>query len=306
METQFGKIAVLMGGHSAERDISLKSGQAILAALQRQGIDAIGIDTAEAVNVPLTQTHFERVFIALHGRGGEDGSIQGLLEHLGLPYTGSGILGSALAMDKYRTKLLWQGMGLPTPPCVRLQPQTDFTAVVAQLGLPLMVKPANEGSSVGMTKVTSLEALSQAWQAAYQFDQDVIAEQYISGLEYTIAVLVDQALPVIRLETPRAFYDFIAKYDDTHTVYHCPCGLAITAEQQLQTLALQAFTALGASGWGRVDIMCDHHQQPWLLEVNTIPGMTDRSLVPMAAQAAGCSFDELVVRILATASRTKG
>ncbi|MDY6993782.1 MAG: D-alanine--D-alanine ligase [Pseudomonadota bacterium] len=305
MDTQFGKIAVLMGGHSAERDISLKSGQAVLAALQRQSIDAVGIDTAEAVNVPLTQTHFDRVFIALHGRGGEDGSIQGLLEHLGLPYTGTGILGSALAMDKYRTKLLWQGMGLPTPPCVRLHPQTDFTEVVAQLGLPLMVKPANEGSSVGMTKVTSLEALSQAWQTAYQFDPAVIAERYISGSEYTIAVLADQALPVIRLQTPREFYDFIAKYDDTHTLYHCPCGLAAAAEQQLQTLALQAFTALGASGWGRVDVMCDHHQQPWLLEVNTVPGMTDHSLVPMAAQAAGYSFDELVVRILATASRAR-
>lgn len=304
METQFGKIAVLMGGHSAERDISLKSGQAVLAALQRQGIDAVGIDTAEAVITPLTQTHFDRVFIALHGRGGEDGSIQGVLEHLGLPYTGSGILASALAMDKYRTKLLWQGMGLPTPPSVRLHRQTDFAEVIAQLGLPLMVKPASEGSSVGMTKVTRLETLKHAWQTAYQFDQEVIAEHYINGLEYTVALLADQALPAIRLETPREFYDFIAKYDDVHTIYHCPCGLPRGEEQQLQTLALQAFTALGASSWGRVDLMCDHHQQPWLLEINTIPGMTDHSLVPIAAQAAGYSFDELVVAILATAVKT--
>jgi D-alanine-D-alanine ligase len=302
VKTEFGKVAVLMGGHSSERQISLQSGEAVCAALLRKGIDAIAIDTAQDVVNKLTQTHFERAFVILHGRGGEDGTIQGLLEYLKIPYTGSGVLGSALAMDKCRTKQLWQGMGLPTPPFVHLHAQSDFAKISAQIGLPLIVKPASEGSSVGISKVTTLDELIQAWQTAHQFDQTVIAERYISGLEYTVSILAGNPLPLIRLETPRDFYDFIAKYDDVKTVYHCPCGLTTTQEQALQALALQAFSAVSARGWGRIDLICDTQRQPWLLELNTIPGMTDHSLVPMAAKAADYSFDELVLRILATAS----
>jgi D-alanine-D-alanine ligase len=301
MKKDFGKVAVLMGGNSAEREVSLKSGQAILEALLRQGIDALGIDTAHDVVTQLTKTHdskFDRVFIALHGRGGEDGTIQGLLEHLGLPYTGSGVLGSALAMDKYRTKQLWQGLGLPTPTSVPLQADSDFTQVVEQVGLPLMVKPALEGSSVGITKVTTLNELAQALETALQFDCLVIAEHFVSGIEYTAAILQDTVFPLIRLETPRDFYDYTAKYSDNKTSYICPCGLPPEQEQALQNLAKRAFSSIGASGWGRVDFIVDSAGQAWLLEVNTIPGMTDHSLVPKAAQVAGINFDELVLRIL--------
>ncbi len=300
MTTEFGKVAVLMGGNSAEREISLKSGQAILAALLRQGIDAIAIDTADEFITQLTASHLDRVFIALHGRGGEDGVIQGLLDSLGLPYTGSGVLGAALAMDKYRTKLVWQGSQLPTPPYRLLNPDSNLTQVVEQLGLPMMVKPVLEGSSVGMSKVNHLDELTQAWQIASQFHCEVMAERYISGSEYTATILHDTVLPLIRLETPRVFYDFTAKYSDSQTAYLCPCGLPAEREHSLQQLAKQAFLTLGASGWGRVDFICDDQEQPWLLEVNTVPGMTDHSLVPMAAQAVGIHFDELVLRILAT------
>lgn len=299
MKTDFGKVAVLMGGNSAEREISLKSGQAILEALLHKGVDAVGIDTAHDVVTQLTKTHFDRVFIALHGRGGEDGTIQGLLEHLGLPYTGSGVLGSALAMDKYRTKQLWQGVGLPTPVCVPLQADSNFTEVVEQVGLPLMVKPVLEGSSVGISKVSDLDELAQAVKTAFQFDCLVIAERYISGLEYTAGVLHNTALPLIRLETPRDFYDFAAKYSDNQTAYICPCGLPAVQEKTLQNLAMQAFLSIGGRGWGRVDFIVDSAGQPWLIEVNTIPGMTDHSLVPKAALVAGINFDELVWRILA-------
>ncbi len=300
MKREFGKVAVLMGGNSAEREISLKSGQAVLDALLQRSVDAVGIDTAYDVT-QLTETHFDRVFIALHGRGGEDGTIQGVLEHLGLPYTGSGVLGSALAMDKYRTKQLWQGMGLPTPPCALVHADSHFTEVVEQLGLPLMVKPALEGSSVGISKVNNIEEFAHAVETASQFDCEIIAEHYVSGLEYTAAILDNTVLPLIRLETPREFYDFAAKYSDTKTSYICPCGLSAAQEKALQDVALQAFLAVGASGWGRVDFMVDSAGQLGLLEVNTVPGMTDHSLVPMAAKAAGISFDELVLRILATA-----
>ncbi len=301
MITDFGKVAVLMGGHSAEREISLKSGRAILAALLRQEVDAVAIDTAHDWLSQLTTNQFERIFIALHGRGGEDGVVQGLLESIGLPYTGSGVLGAALAMDKYRTKLLWQGMGLPTPPSQLLTTKLDLNQVVEKLGLPLMVKPVLEGSSVGMSKVNRREELESAWETAAQYHCDVLVERYITGTEYTASILNDAVLPLIRLETPRDFYDFAAKYQDSHTTYHCPCGLPATQEQSLQQLAKQAFLAINASGWGRVDFICDQTAQPWLLEVNTVPGMTDHSLVPMAAKTAGITFDELVLRILATA-----
>lgn len=300
MNQNFGKVAVLMGGNSAERTISLTSGQAVLAALLRRGIDAIGIDTATDAIEQLTHTQIDRVFIALHGRGGEDGVIQGYLENLGIPYTGSGVLASALAMDKYRTKLLWQGLGLPTPPH-KLLHKTTYRQVIEELGMPVVIKPILEGSSVGISKVNNLEEIEQAWQTASQFHCDVMAERYINGTEYTAAILHNQVLPLIKLETPRDFYDYTAKYHDNQTTYLCPCGLATATEERFKTLMKQAFTAIGAKGWGRVDFICDAQGQPWLLEVNTIPGMTDHSLVPMAAKAANISFDELVESILTTA-----
>jgi D-alanine-D-alanine ligase len=300
MKTEFGKVAVLMGGNSAEREVSLKSGTAVLKALLRQGVDAVAIDTAHDLLAQLTQTDFDRVFIVLHGRGGEDGTIQGLLELMGLPYTGSGVLGSALAMDKFRTKQVWQGMNLPTPASVLLDAETDFAQVVEQLGLPLMVKPSLEGSSVGISKVSSVNELASAWQTASEFNCEVIAEQYITGVEYTGAILDGTALPLIRLETPHEFYDFAAKYTENNTSYICPCGLADDQEQALQALVMQAFLSVSGGGWGRVDFICDETGQAWLIEVNTIPGMTDHSLVPKAAKVAGISFDELVLRILAT------
>jgi D-alanine-D-alanine ligase len=300
MTTKFGKVAVLMGGKSAERDVSIKTGQAILGALLRQKVDAMGIDTGRDFIDILLRTHFDRIFIALHGRGGEDGVLQGLLESLKLPYTGCGVLASALAMDKYRTKLLWQGLGLPTPPYVLLQKNTDLNQVISKLGFPLMVKPTLEGSSVGINKAKNLEELEIAWQQASRFNCDVIVERYIGGKEYTAAILHDTVLPLIRLETPRPFYDYAAKYHDNQTSYICPCGLSPQQERQYQELAMQAFTAIGAKSWGRVDFRCDEQDQPWLLEVNTIPGMTDHSLVPMAAKAAGIAFDDLVLRILTT------
>lgn len=300
MTKEFGKVAVLMGGNSAEREVSLKSGQAVLAALIRKGIDAVGIDAQQSLVEQLTATRFDRVFIALHGRGGEDGVVQGLLESLGLPYSGSGVLGSALAMDKRRTKQIWQANNLPTPPFVYLQQLSDLTPVMNWVGFPMMLKPSLEGSSIGITKVNHPRELEKAWQVASQFNCEVIAERFIKGQEYTAAILQETPLPLIRLETPRTFYDYTAKYTDSGTAYICPCGLPVTQEKDLQALALQAFSAVGGKGWGRVDFIYDEHHQVWLLEVNTIPGMTDHSLVPMAAKAAGLSFDELVVRILAT------
>lgn len=300
MNNNFGKVAVLYGGKSSEREISLLSGQAVLNSLLRSKIDAVGIDTAQPLN-QLLEGQFDRIFIALHGRGGEDGTIQGLLETFNLPYTGSKVLGSALAMDKHRTKLIWQALGLPTAQATLLTADCDPNQVVAQLGLPLMVKPVLEGSSVGITKVTRPEEIPAAWRKAAQNGSPVLAEPYLSGHEYTVAILEDRALPVIRLETPRDFYDYEAKYTDHRTSYICPCGLTPTAEQSLQDLALRAFTAVNGHGWGRIDLRCDAQGLPLLLEVNTIPGMTDHSLVPMAAKAAGIGFDQLVLTILATA-----
>ncbi|ADJ27200.1 D-alanine--D-alanine ligase [Nitrosococcus watsonii] len=294
----WGKVAVLMGGYSAEREISLKSGTAVLQALLRQGIEAHGIDVGKEVLTQLSKGEFTRAFIVLHGRGGEDGVIQGALETLNLPYTGSGVLGSALTMDKLRSKQLWRGMDLPTADFSALTEDTDPAVIAADLGLPLIVKPAREGSSLGMMKVESTDALQSAYREAAIFDTAVFAERWLSGAEYTAAILADRVLPLIRLETPRVFYDFEAKYHANTTHYFCPCGLSERQEHVLQALALEAFQVLGASGWGRVDLRCDEKAHPYLLEINTVPGMTDHSLVPMAAQAAGIGFDEMVLRIL--------
>lgn len=296
---RFGKVAVLLGGRAAEREISLKSGQAVLEALLRQGVDAHPLDPDAAVLESLRTGGFDRAFIVLHGRGGEDGQIQGALETIGLPYTGSGVMGSAIGMDKYRTKLVWAGCGLPTAPYVLLRDASDLLAA-AELGFPLMVKPAHEGSSIGMARVEDAAALEQAWRNAAEYDALVLAERWIQGAEYTCAVLGREALPLIRLETPHAFYDFEAKYRADSTLYHCPCGLDSSIEQRLRDLALRAFDAVGAGGWGRVDLMVDEVGEPYLLEINTVPGMTDHSLVPMAARVAGIDFDALVWRILET------
>ena len=297
----YGKVVVLMGGHSAERDISLLSGQAVLQALQAAGVDAHGLDSASA-DFPqaLAREHYDRAFIALHGRGGEDGVLQGMLETLGIPYTGSGVLGSALAMDKLRTKQVWQSAGIPTPAWRVLANATDMEAARAELRFPLIVKPAHEGSSIGISKVDSAAVLPDAWRAAAHYDAVVIAEQWIEGAEYTAGILGEEVLPLIRLETPNVFYDYDAKYTAETTRYLLPCGLEAAQEARLQTLSLAAFQAVGASGWGRVDFMLDATGQPWFIEVNTVPGLTDHSLVPMAARAAGTDFTRLACRILDT------
>jgi len=295
---EFGKVAVLMGGWSAEREVSLKSGQAVLDALLGRGVDAIGIDVDRNIVTTLQQTGVDRVFNIVHGRGGEDGVLQGALETLGIPYTGSGVLASALSMDKLRTKQLWLGAGLPTPAFEILREGFDSEQVVAKLGLPIMVKPAHEGSSIGMSKVNKAEELFPAWQRAREHDEVILAESWITGGEYTASILGHQALPLIKLETAKDFYDYDAKYVSDDTRYICPCGLDADKEALLQSLALRAFDALGSVGWGRVDFMLDAAGNPWLLESNTLPGMTDHSLVPMAARVAGLSFDELVIRIL--------
>lgn len=296
----FGKVAVLMGGWSAEREVSLKSGQAVLSSLEKQGVDVRGVDVNRDVLQQLKNEKIDRVFIALHGRGGEDGVIQGGLEVLDCPYTGSGVMASSLGMDKLRTKQIWQGAGLPTPGFVLLQTEKDLAKAVTELGLPMIVKPIYEGSSIGITKVSEASQLEQAWRVASEYGGDVLAERWIDGPEYTVAILAEQALPIIRLETPNAFYDFQAKYEETTTQYHCPCGLDEQTEKKFQELAVQAFKTVGASGWGRVDFMLDAQGKPWLLEINTVPGMTDHSLVPMAASSAGIDFDCLVWRILET------
>ena len=297
----FGKVAVLFGGPSAERDVSLRSGKMVLDALKRKGVDAHPFDPKDHGLDQLISHSFSRVFIALHGRFGEDGTVQGALEYLGLPYTGSGVMASALAMDKWRTKLLWQGAGVPTPPYEVLTQHTDFAEIGRRLGLPLMVKPAREGSSIGMTKVTSLEKIQAAYELASEYDDVIIAERFIEGVEVTAAILNDEALPLIRLETPRTFYDYQAKYFADDTRYICPSGLPEAQEREVAAQALNAFRLVGCSGWGRVDIMLDRAGAPYFLEVNTIPGMTDHSLVPMAARARGIDFDSLCVRILETA-----
>lgn len=297
---QYGKVAVMLGGTSAERPVSLNSGAAVLAALQRKGVDAHPFDPANRNLGDLISGEFDRVFIALHGRYGEDGCMQGALELLSLPYTGSGVMASALGMDKWRTKLLWRAAGLPTADWEILTAKSDFAAVEKKLGLPIFVKPAREGSSIGMSKVTAPGTLQAAYELAAEHDALVLAEKFIDGAEFTIGILGDVALPVIRLEPAKekAFYDFEAKYLRDDTQYHCPAGLPEAQETALRKLALDAFRLLGGRGWGRVDVMTDSLGNPYLLEANTSPGMTDHSLVPMAARVAGMDFDTLCLKIL--------
>jgi D-alanine-D-alanine ligase len=295
----YGKVAVLLGGDSAEREVSLKSGAAVLSALQAAGVDAHAVDPAQGnLHDTLLGGGFTRAFIALHGRGGEDGVVQGMLEMLGMPYTGSGVLGSALGMDKLRTKQVWQSAGIPTPAFAVLDSEEQAAQVTDRLQFPLVVKPAHEGSSIGISKVDSAAALSQAYRDAAQYDGCVLAEQWVTGKEYTAGILGDTVLPLIRLETPHVFYDYEAKYQSDSTRYLIPCGLDAEREQALQQLSLAAFRAVGAEGWGRVDFMLDEAGEPWFIEVNTVPGLTDHSLVPMAAQATGMDFTRLVLRIL--------
>jgi len=297
----FGKVGVLLGGKSAEREVSLKSGGMVLAALRGRGVDAHPFDPAERGLDALLDARYDRVFIALHGRFGEDGTVQGVLEWLGIPYTGSGVLASALAMDKLRAKLVWQARGLPTPPYEILPASADMAAVAGRLGLPLMVKPVSEGSSLGMSKVRAAAALEEAYALAVNYDRVVMAEKFVEGMELTVGILGDEVLPIIKLETPRDFYDYQAKYIADDTRYILPCGLPPARERDLQALSREAFAALGCRGWGRVDLMLDAAGAPYLLEVNTAPGMTDHSLVPMAARAAGLSYDDLCLRILEAA-----
>jgi D-alanine-D-alanine ligase len=271
----------------------------VLQALLARQVDAHAVDVGRDVVSQLLEGKFDRAFIVLHGRGGEDGVIQGALETLGIPFTGSGVAGSALGMDKYRCKLLWQGLGMPTPEFVLVGSLEELERA-GQIGFPLMVKPAHEGSSIGMNRVEGIEQLESAWQEAREYDSAVLVERWITGSEYTVSILGDEALPLIRLETPNAFYDYEAKYQSDTTRYICPCGLEQEKELELQQLALSAFQAVGASDWGRVDLLLDGEQQPWLIEVNTVPGMTDHSLVPMAAKAREIDFEELVWRILET------
>lgn len=300
--TSFGKVAVLFGGHAAEREVSLRSGAAVLAGLQNAGVDAHGIDTQSYPLAQLKADGFERAFIVVHGRGGEDGALQGALEHLGLPYTGSRVLGSALAMDKIRTKQVWKTLGLPTAEFSVVHrgqfKADDAAALLAQFDGPIFVKPANEGSSIGMTKATDAATLVAAIEEAFKFDAEVLLERFIDGEEYTVSILGETALPAIRLRTTHDFYDYSAKYQSGDTEYLCPCGLSDADEQALGELCVAAFKAVAASGWGRVDVMRDKNGHWCLLEVNTVPGMTQTSLVPKAAKVAGLSFEQLVVAVL--------
>jgi D-alanine-D-alanine ligase len=300
--TGFGKVAVLLGGRSAEREISLMSGNGVLKALRAKGVDAHPFDPAERDLFDLRREGFARCFIALHGRGGEDGTVQGALEVLGLPYTGSGVLGSAVAMDKWRTKMIWLGNGLPTPRYRILAAGDDWNAIAQELALPLIVKPANEGSTLGLTKVTSVTQLPAAYQlAAAKYRDLALAEQFIDGPEYTAGIVADAPLPLIRIEAPQGNYDYQNKYFTDDTKYHCPSGLPSEKEEALQALALKAFRVVGCSGWGRVDLMLNRRGRPFLLEVNTVPGMTGHSLVPKAARAVGMSYEDLCLRILEAA-----
>jgi D-alanine-D-alanine ligase len=297
----FGKVAVMMGGKSAEREVSLKSGAAVLAALRSADVDAHAFDPRDKPLEALHAEGFDRVFIALHGRGGEDGTLQGALDLLELPYTGSGVLASALAMDKWRSKLVWQAAGLPVPQFAVLDPASDFTAVEQQLGIPLFVKPANEGSSIGISKVKQAGDLRAAFEMAARYDSCVIAERFLAGGEFTVGILAGHALPVIRIVPATEFYDYDAKYLRDDTQYRIPCGLDAANEQQMREIALRAFAVLGGRGWGRMDMMLDAAGEIYCLEANTSPGMTDHSLVPMAARAAGIEFPELVLKLLTEA-----
>lgn len=297
---QFGKVAVLMGGDSAEREISLMSGQAVLEALVRKGIDAHPVDAAGDPLNALSQDRFDRVWLALHGRGGEDGTIQGLLTMMNMPFTGSAVLGCAISMDKLRTKRLLAGMGIDTPAYCEMSGEQDFESVIGMLGLPMIVKPAAEGSSLGMTRVEQAEQLAEAYREAARFRSEVFAEAWVSGPEFTATVLHNQVLPLIRIDAINSFYDYQAKYFSDETRYVCPCGLPEHQERLLAAASMDAFSGVGASGWGRVDFMLADDGAPLVLEVNTTPGMTTHSLVPMAAAETGIDFDELAWRILET------
>jgi len=297
----FGKVAVLLGGKSAEREVSLMSGTAVLEALQRQGVDAHAFDTGTQTLTDLADEQFDCAFIALHGRYGEDGTIQGALDLMGVPYTGSGVMACALAMDKWRTKLVWRASGIPTPRFEMLNTETNFMATADSLGLPLIVKPAREGSTIGLTKVSSAKAVAGAYREAAKHDSLVLAEQFVDGPELTTAILDDEALPLVRIEAPDGKYDYDAKYFSDETRYFCPAGVDAGLEDRVKRISVDAFRILGCKGWGRVDVMIDADGEPWVLETNTVPGMTGHSLVPMAAKVAGLSFDQLVIRILEAA-----
>lgn len=298
--SSFGKVAVLFGGTSAEREVSLNSGSRVLAALQGQGIDAHPFDPASQTLDDLKG--YDRAFIALHGRHGEDGTIQGALEVMHIPYTGSGVLASALAMDKFRTKLMWQAAGLPVPEYALLTADSDFAEIEEQLGLPLFVKPAREGSSIGVTKVKERGALKAAYEEAARHDPLVIAEKGVMGGEYTVGIVGDEVLPIIKIEPATEWYDYEAKYNRDDTRYLCPCGLPEAKEMAIRKGALEAFRVLGGRGWGRVDFLMDEAGNHYFLEVNTAPGMTDHSLVPMGARVAGLDYPALVCRVLELAA----
>ena len=307
--SEYGKVAVMLGGSSAEREVSLNSGKAALQALINKGIDAHPFDPSEQSLTELLTQGFDRALIMLHGRGGEDGSLQGALQQLNIPYSGSGVLGSALAMDKVHTKQIWQCLGLPTAK-YKIVDKSGFdagscSAIMQELGNIVMVKPAREGSSIGMAKVTSAKQLETAIKQAFEYDRHVLIEQFIDGLEYTVTVLNGRALPSIRMSTPHVFYDYAAKYQDSTTEYFCPSGLADDREHYLAALSVRAFDALSCSGWGRIDYMQDKYGEFYLLEANTVPGMTEKSLVPKAAYAAGITFADLVTEILATSMEVK-
>jgi D-alanine-D-alanine ligase len=295
---KFGKVAVLLGGKSAEREISLMSGRNVLQGLRGAGIDAHPFDPAEQELAELRRERFDRVFIALHGRYGEDGTVQGALEMMGMPYTGSGVMASALCMDKVRTKLIWLASDLPTPRHEVISADSNWSAVAARLGLPLIVKPAHEGSTLGLTKVAQTLELATAYQHAASYDALVLAEEFIEGEELTAGFVGDQTLPLIRIEAPQGNYDYQNKYFSDETKYVCPCGLPSAEERRIQDIVMRSARALGCSGWGRGDLIRRADGSVWLLEMNTSPGMTSHSLVPMAAKVAGLSFEQLVVRIL--------
>ena len=298
MNQHFGRVAVLLGGPSAEREISLLSGNAVIAALREKGVDAHGFDPADRPLLDLKREGFERVFIALHGRFGEDGTVQGALETLRLPYTGSGVMASALSMDKWRTKLIWQAVGIPTPHTVVLTDKSDFDKVVGSLGLPLVVKPVHEGSSIGLTKVSVPHDLPAAYRLAAKYDPFVLAEEFVAGQEFTAAVLGERALPLVRIEAPAGNYDYQNKYFTDATNYFCPAGIRADMEAEIQRMTLKAFAVLGCRGWGRADLILRPDGGFSFLEMNTSPGMTGHSLVPMAARQAGLSFADLCLQIL--------
>ncbi|WP_448565670.1 D-alanine--D-alanine ligase [Thalassotalea ganghwensis] len=295
-------IAVLYGGESAEREVSLRSGSAVAKGLEAAGFNVELIDTKGFCLSDLAKKNVDLVFIALHGRGGEDGCVQGALEYMGIPYTGSGVLGSALAMDKIKTKQIWQALDLPTANFAIVErdqyQERDAEVLLSSLTGKVMVKPANEGSSIGMAMADNALTLNQALKTAFTFDEQVLVEAWIEGPEFTVSILGDQALPAIRMETPNAFYDYQAKYQSNDTLYHCPSGLSADDEKTMQAIALKAFKATGAKGWGRVDMMQNSQGQWQLLEVNTVPGMTETSLVPKAAKVFGLNFVDLVTRIV--------